>query len=312
MRQQPQSRALDRSILKCIAYFNVFQHPITATEVYRFLDVEIEFETLERQLSVLASEGVVKQYEIYYGLKDVQRLSTLRVQYEEHAIQHHTIALINGGRILNLPFVSGVCISGSLSKGVMKKDADIDYFIIGKHGRVWLAKFFIKTYKYLFLNNSKEYFCTNYFISDQDLIIKEKNLYTATELATLIPLDSDQHYSNLLESNLWWRSYFPNYTIETSRLSIQSKGLKSKSQFVIRIERLLSGYIGSAINKGIMKLAVLRNRLFYNKQQSHKDFELMFRSTLSEIKVHGSNHQMNTLEAHQQSTEALITSLEQD
>ena len=50
----------------------------------------------------------------------------------------------------------------------------------------------------------------NYFVDEADLDIKEKNIYTATELFTLIPLAGNGSLKKLFEKNSWSYSYFPN------------------------------------------------------------------------------------------------------
>ena len=39
-----------------------------------------------------------------------------------------------------IPFIRWVCVSGSLSKGVMEEDSDIDFFIIVQKNRLWMVR----------------------------------------------------------------------------------------------------------------------------------------------------------------------------
>jgi hypothetical protein len=66
-------------------------------------------------------------------------------------------------------------------------------------------------YKRLFLKGSHKHFCVNYFIDEDHLEIEEKNLFTATELATVLPLYGSQQYTKLIKTNRWLKSFFPNY-----------------------------------------------------------------------------------------------------
>ena len=114
-------------------------------------------------------------------------------------------------KIAKFPYVKGVCLSGALSKGFYDDDGDFDFFIITKPNRLWIARTILVLYKKIFLLNSKKYFCVNYFISTDKLEISEQNLFTATEIATLIPLYGTDTFKEFLEAkNPWAAPYFPN------------------------------------------------------------------------------------------------------
>ena len=94
----------------------------------------------------------------------------------------------------------------------MDEKSDLDFFIITAPKRLWIARTLLVMYKRFFLFNSHKYFCVNYFVDEDHLEIEEKNLFTATELATVIPLYGQVHYTNLLKANPWLKRFFPNYT----------------------------------------------------------------------------------------------------
>src|SRR4029453_8923510 len=96
--------------------------------------------------------------------------------------------------IASFPYVRCVCISGSLSKKYFDDTTDIDFFVITKPGRLWVCRTFLILFKKLFLLNSKKYFCINYFIDSDNLEIPDQNIFTATELTTLIPMHDYELY----------------------------------------------------------------------------------------------------------------------
>ncbi len=113
--------------------------------------------------------------------------------------------------ISRFPFVRAVLASGSLSKGYMDEKSDIDFFIITAPHRLWIARTLLVLYKRLFLGGSHKHFCVNYFVDEDHLEIEEKNLFTATELATVLPLYGAEQYKSLIKTNGWVRDFFPNY-----------------------------------------------------------------------------------------------------
>jgi hypothetical protein len=182
------------------------------------------------------------------------------------------------------PFVRGVYISGSLSKGYMPEDGDIDYFIITKPGRLWLARTLLILYKKIFLLNSRKYFCLNYFIDEDHLEIEEKNRFTAMELSTLIPMYNYPLYKNLWEANGWRAEFFPNAAMHPDEKvhPLKIKGWKN------RLEKLLAGKLGEWLDTASMKLTLF----FWKRKFDHFDDE-QFKVALKSRKFVSKHHPQN-------------------
>lgn len=115
--------------------------------------------------------------------------------------------------ISQFPYIRCVLISGSLSKNFMDKKSDIDYFIITAPNRLWIARlFFVLTQKFIFFNNTK-YLCFNYMIDTEALELADKSIFTATEIATVIPTFGGEMYLKFLKKNQWIRQNYPNYPV---------------------------------------------------------------------------------------------------
>ncbi|MEZ4965453.1 MAG: hypothetical protein R2791_09430 [Saprospiraceae bacterium] len=55
--------------------------------------------------------------------------------------------------------------------------------------------------------NSHKYFCVNYFVDTEHLEIEDKNLFTATETVTLLPLYGRDWYEGFYKALSWaWGS----------------------------------------------------------------------------------------------------------
>jgi hypothetical protein len=100
--------------------------------------------------------------------------------------------------LYRFPFVRGIGISGSLSKNYADEDADIDFFIITSRNHLWIARTFLHGLKKLsFLVGKQDWYCMNYFIDEEALVIAEKNIFTATEVVTLKPVCGEKRDYNL-------------------------------------------------------------------------------------------------------------------
>jgi predicted nucleotidyltransferase len=119
--------------------------------------------------------------------------------------------------LIKFPYVRGIGISGSLSKNFADENSDIDLFIITKKNRLWIARTLMHLFKKLtFLVNKQHYYCMNYYIDEQQLEIVEKNIYTAIEVVTLIPLQGDGAFASFYSANAWTKDYLPNKVMRIS------------------------------------------------------------------------------------------------
>jgi len=203
-------------------------------------------------------------------------------------------ALQIGKRIEKFPFVRAVNLSGSISKDVMHPDSDLDYFVITEKNRLWLAKLFLVLFKRFFLLNSKKEFCINYFISESNLKIQERNIFTSIELVSMIPVNNNYWHGRLLSENSWIQDYCKNFTNPNTHTATP----KSKPLWSRIIHSMLNGSIGDRLEKRVMTFVYNKNKKKYAKELSIQDFELMFRTNEVQAKVHNSNHQGRILDLY--------------
>ena len=150
--------------------------------------------------------------------------------------------------ISQFPYIRCVLISGSLSKNYMDKNSDIDYFIITAPNRLWIARlFFILTQKIIFFNNTK-YLCFNYMIDTNAIELKDKSLFTATEIATVIPMYGGKYYLKFLRENQWIRQHYPNYPVH------DVGNIPENNSWIKRlIEKCLNNQLGEWLDIYLMK-----------------------------------------------------------
>lgn len=207
-----QDRDLAASVLRTLQYFDVFQHPLLATEIQEFSDIPgIELSKVEHSLHRLMEIGIVGQCSGYFYLgSDIGKVKR-RIEGNLRACKRMPTARFFSRLISLFPYTRAVLISGSFSKGVMHPDSDIDFFIITKPGRLWLNRTLLALFKKVFLLNSHKNFCINYFIDEEHLTIPDKNRFTATEIATLMPMSNYHLHQKFLIANGWHKDYYPNH-----------------------------------------------------------------------------------------------------
>jgi hypothetical protein len=202
--------------------------------------------------------------------------------------------------ISHFPYVRGVLLSGSISKGYMDEKADIDYFIITEPNRLWIARILLALFKKMFLLNSYKFFCINYFISTTELEIEEKNIYTAIELATLIPMYGADVYNDFYEANQWIKTYVPNYPKrDVAKLPTFKKKVIQKV-----IESLLNRRFGDYVDDKIMKKFIRFDEKRYG-ELDEDTFRLAFKTRRNISKHHPNFFQKRVLESLRKKLEQL-------
>ncbi|HEY8780540.1 MAG TPA: nucleotidyltransferase domain-containing protein [Mucilaginibacter sp.] len=245
---------IKQNILAALAYFDLFNYPLARTEIYLFLKKKYNYEFFDDALTCLVNSGVIHQFDRFYTLKNDHYLIVRRNEGNKKAIELIKIAKKVGNILIRFPYVRGVAISGSLSKNFADEYSDIDLFIITAKNRLWIARTVMHCFKKLsFLVNKEHYFCMNYYIDEQQLEIAEKNIYTAIEIGTLIPLQGDFVFEKFYAANLWIRDFLPNKNMRIA----SAKPVKTcllKTLF----EWLHNNHAGNGVDNLLMKITTNR------------------------------------------------------
>lgn len=225
---------LKNEIMNTIWYFDYFQHALALREIHRYLGIRVRVSVLRKVLTELVEDQIIHEKQGFYAKNSdsiIFRLKNEKRNRKWLVIAHYI------GRLISLfPFVRSVFISGSLSKqGLRGKDDDIDFFLVVAPKRVWTAKFFLILFKKVFLFNSHKFFCINLLRDEGHLSFDRRNIYIATEIASLIPIGRPSYWRSLLMANKWVFDYFPNLRMP--------KPLKVRHKMSLS-ERLLAYLIG--------------------------------------------------------------------
>jgi hypothetical protein len=241
-------------ILTTLAYFDIFQYPLTQAEIFFFLRNPHNHPDFARALFQLLDDGQIFMVDDFYALKDDFNLAVRRRKGNIAASELLHTANGIAKFLSGFPFVRGVAISGSLSKNYADDTSDIDFFIITKKNRLWLARTFMHFFKkFTFLIKKEHFFCMNYYVDESGLEIKEKNIYTATELATLLPLRGITAFQDLFKSNGWSRNFLPNHNVRIAYTNELKNGFLKRA-----IELLLNNAVGNALDFLLMKITASR------------------------------------------------------
>lgn len=279
-------------VLRTIIYYDIFNYPLTESDILNNCGLSsTSFKPCSNALKYLVDKNIIFNLGGFYSLSNNQKAIDRRIRGNEEA----KIWLKKSRRFSRLiswfPFVRGISLSGSLSKGFVDEDPDIDYFIITKPNRLWIARTFLIGFKKIFLLNSYKYFCLNYFVTQDNMEIEEKNLFTATEIATMIPVFGNHVKKSFFESNQWIQEFFPKFEID-----VQEDVPYNKTGTLKRfIEFILSGKLGDKLDAHFMKATMKHWSKKFGEQFTEEEFLLSFKSSKNTSKHHPQNFQKKVL-----------------
>lgn len=245
---------MKKSILKVLAYFDMFSYPLLKEEIRLFLDRSIQAGEMEWALDELIAEGRIFLHENFYQIRNQPAFINRRKNGNSRAAMMLERARKISGFLYWFPYVRGIGISGSLSKNFAAEDADIDFFIITQSDRLWIARTFMHIFKKLtYLTGKQHWFCMNYYVDEHAMQIHEQNIFTATEVITLIPVQGNGMLTNFFRANNWVEGYFPNHPAKFG------SPVKPKEAFVKRaIEHCLNNRLGEWLDNYLLKLTSKR------------------------------------------------------
>ncbi|MGN6567711.1 MAG: hypothetical protein ACTHJ0_07150 [Flavipsychrobacter sp.] len=283
------------AILKTLQYYALFYYPLTIAEIHGSCACECSLNAVEKHLDELLDENIIyKCNDLYSTLSNIEQLAARRKQGNAIALKKYLKAVKAARIIYSFPFVRFVGISGSISKGYAEAKSDLDFFIITERNRLWICRTLLHLFKKLtFIVGAQHRFCMNYFIDTAALALEERNIFTATELTSMIPLHGSICYKQFNAANNWTNSYFPNGYMPF----ILTGGIDDSKSISKGIwEKFINLLNPRTINKRLMQITDKRwQSKWSRKNYPMTDYNIAFKTTLHISKNHPANHQKRVL-----------------
>lgn len=203
--------ALRSAILRTLLYADIFDCPLTPDELSRYLIGQTE-STLAVTVALDADDVLCREVERSAGfvyLAGRGDIVPARLERASASARLWPRARHYGAMIARLPFVRMVAVTGALSMNNARPDDDIDLFVLAQPGRLWLARLFVIAVVKLAARRGIE-LCPNFVLSTDHLTLARRNLYSAHEVAQLVPLSGRQWHRAFLEANGWVSRVLPN------------------------------------------------------------------------------------------------------
>ncbi|MBI5929467.1 MAG: hypothetical protein HY862_09170 [Chloroflexi bacterium] len=304
---QPDTHApLDQAILMTLLYADVFSFPMTALEIHHFLigrpasleEIELALATPSAWLAQYIEVGTLNQQRVYAIIKSESQNKAIfekRQQRDLASTELWPKARRYGMLLGHMPFVRMVAITGALAvRNAGSPQDDLDYLLVVKHGRVWLARLgavvMVKACKVLGVT-----LCPNYVLAETALAQDRLDLFMAHELTQMIPLTGQTVYQKMRLCNDWADVMLPN--AQTPFYIEKDATPRRIGRWVqIVLELALSGPVGNWLEDWERRRKI---RKFHNQATQSTDTVL----DAEHVKGHFFDYGSRTLQRFQKSLE---------
>lgn len=290
------------SILRALVYYDLFGYPLTAAEVERFIDEPLDDRRMiYDRLTGLMEQGWIAELEGFWYLQDRgEEIVRRRLRMERRGLEMWEVAERFARLMRHVPFVRGVLISGQLSRYVADEKSDIDYFIVAEPNRLWIARTILVLLRRTLLLNNRTWFCTNFFVTSDNLEIDERDVYAACETASVKPLWNREVYRRFMATNEWIREFYPNHTPSPELF------IPGVPEHRSHLQRLLESLIPAGAAERLDLRLMLKMREYWNRRYPEMDPGVRrrsLRSTRDESRAHAGDYSPVILAAYRRELE---------
>lgn len=218
------------AIIRTIAFFDLFDHPLTILEIRKYLYLPglatdsgkgVMLSQLSLGLSDLAGRNVIGIKNGFYYLKGRDSSLDERMRRYGHTDQKIKRALKVARLFSILPWIRMIAVGNMIGAHNLRPESDIDLFIIVRPHKIWTTRFFCNLIT-AGLNlrpkkdNAKDKICLSFFVTEDCLDLSglslEGDIYFYYWLAGLVPLyERGSMYRKLVAANLWIYGALPNW-----------------------------------------------------------------------------------------------------
>ncbi len=134
---------LRRAVVKLIIFFDLFDYPLTAYEIWVNLDRLVSLSEILRVLQEdQAALPKIAEKNGFYFLVGRDSIVVTRAQRYNYSCRKLKIAHRFANLFKICPFVRLVALSNSFGDHNLRDGSDLDFFIVSAPGRIWLSRLY--------------------------------------------------------------------------------------------------------------------------------------------------------------------------
>ncbi|MFH1253675.1 MAG: hypothetical protein V1664_05125 [Candidatus Uhrbacteria bacterium] len=251
---QEKTTALEVAIVRTLAWFSLFEYPLTAFELWKYLyQPDKKYSLIEVEKTLSESQRLTEKINFERGFyfwpknKDDDFVSVHQTKFLDAAKKYKKLRRAAYYFSL-LPFVRAVFTCNNLDWHNTAPGSDIDLFIVVKPGTIWLSRLLLVAPFALFKKRPHPYstplqprgrgwgggadpFCFSFFttadnLNFKNLLLPESDPYFVYWLASLMPIfDREEIQKKIWQENSWLKEILPNVFPRNIHEEIQPKHL---------------------------------------------------------------------------------------
>ncbi len=216
----------EKAILETVAFFDLFDYPLTAVEVWQYTQTKCSLPQIDKKLKEMIAVGRLEEKQGFYFLPARTKIITTRLKRYNYAQRKlkRIRRLVRLWRFI--PWIKMIAVGNLIGAHNLKNESDIDLFIITAPNRIWLTRFFIVSLTASLglrpkPGNTKDKICLSFYISEIDLCLRRfflpqingwADIYFIYWLAGLAPVyNRDKIYIQFIKANSWLKEYLSNW-----------------------------------------------------------------------------------------------------
>ncbi len=209
-----QERRLKEAIIKVLVFFDLFDHPLTAYEIWMKLDkkwglAEI-LDFLDKE--ILKPAAALSQRSGFYFLAGREEIIGIRQKRHNYGAEKIKIARRFARVFSLLPYVKMIALANSLGQYNLRAESDIDFFIISAPRRVWLTRLYCTGLAKLLnrrpnATGKKDKICLSFYVGADRLCLDDLRLqgedpyFDYWRRSLVLLYNKDKTYEQFLEAN---------------------------------------------------------------------------------------------------------------
>lgn len=251
---------LEKSISATIAYFDIFNYPLTEVEIWKWLlmisdfrfkisDLNLRLSDEDKKISLAAVQKILENSDLiksltsndrgFYFLKNREELVEIRERRYVLAEKKIKRAKRVTGFLKFIPGIKMIAVCNSLAWTNAREESDIDFFIVTAPNKIWTARFWAAGFLKIFGlrpsgKNNKDKICLSFFVDEdslelEPLAVGQPDIYLIYWVAQLRPLyDRGGVYQKFWQANAWVKNFLPNIFPREVGRAVSSAGLPLK------------------------------------------------------------------------------------
>lgn len=193
-----------------VFYHDIFDYPLKPIDLKRWTPGR-KVRPARHLLRIVHSRG-------FYYLQGREEIIKKRLEKEACSRKKMQIARHAAEILGQIPTVKFIGVTGSLAMMAAGRESDIDFMIVTTKGSLWTTR--LISYLVIWLlhikrrkageREARNGICLNIWLDESDLAWRRKNVYTAHEIAQVVPLvNKERTCEKFIQKNSWIFDYWP-------------------------------------------------------------------------------------------------------